>query len=232
MLFRSNDKTVAAGKTVTASSISISGVDAANYTQNTTATATADVTLRTLAVTAAADTKVYDSTTSATAVYSDNRVSGDIISITGTATFATKTAGTAKPVSIVSIDVTGTDAANYTWNTTTSSTADITQRPLEVTGTLQAQDKVYDGTRTATYTLAELELIGIQGSDLVGLSNPRGRFRTNANVGTNKIVELTSYQLTGADLGNYAVSVTNSPITYASITARTLNVTKIGRAHV
>ncbi|NBU37368.1 MAG: hypothetical protein EBS32_03900, partial [Actinobacteria bacterium] len=218
-------KNIGTGKTVSVTGISVTGTDAGNYTWNTTTSTTADITIRTLAVTAVADTKVYDSTTAATATYSDNRVAGDVLSVTGTATFSTKVVGTTKAVSIVDISVTGTDAGNYTWNTTTSSTADITQRPLQVTGTLQAQDKVYDGLRTATYNVADLTLVGVQGSDAVGVSNPRGRFRTNANVGVLKTVELTSYQLTGADLGNYAVTVDNSPITYATITARPLNVT-------
>jgi hypothetical protein len=220
-----DNKNIGTSKTVTASSITISGTDAANYTQNTSTTTTADITVRTLNVTAVADTKVYDATTSATAVYSDDRVSGDIFTVSGTATFSSKTAAAGKTVSITDITITGTDAGNYQHNLTTTSTAEITQRPLEVTGTLQAQNKVYDGSRTATYDIADLTLVGVQGSDLVGVTNPRGRFRTDANVGVNKIVELTSFQFTGADLGNYAVSVNNSPITYASITPRTLNVT-------
>ncbi|MFN5840085.1 MAG: YDG domain-containing protein, partial [Acidimicrobiaceae bacterium] len=220
-----DNKNIGTSKTVTASSITISGTDAANYTQNTSTTTTADITVRTLTVTAVADTKVYDATTSATAVYSDDRVSGDIFTVSGTATFSSKTAAAGKTVSITDITITGTDAGNYQHNLTTTSTAEITQRPLEVTGTLQAQNKVYDGSRTATYDIADLTLVGVQGSDLVGVTNPRGRFRTDANVGVNKIVELTSFQFTGADLGNYAVSVNNSPITYASITPRTLNVT-------
>jgi hypothetical protein len=219
-----DNKNIGSGKTVTATSIAISGTDAANYTQNTSTTTTANVTVRTLTVTAVADSKVYDATVNATAVYSDDRVSGDVFTVSGTATFATKTAANGKPVSITNITISGTDAGNYSQNTTTSSVADINQRPLEVTGTLQAQDKVYDGTRTATYDIADLTLVGVQGSDLVGVTNPRGRFRTDANVGVGKIVELTSFQFTGADLGNYAVSVNNSPITYASITPRSLTV--------
>jgi hypothetical protein len=220
-----SDKNIGSAKTVTASSITISGADANNYVQNTSTTTTANITVRTLVVTAVADTKMYDANVNATSVYSDNRVAGDVFIVSGTATFANKTAAAGKTVTITNITISGTDAGNYTQNTSTTSTAEITQRPLEVTGTLQAQDKVYDGSRTATYDIADLTLVGVQGSDLVGVTNPRGRFRTDANVGVNKIVELTSFQFTGADLGNYAVSVNNSPITYASITPRTLNVT-------
>ncbi len=218
-------KNVGTSKTVSVSSIAISGADSSNYTQNTTTSATANITVRTLNVTAVADAKMYDANTNATATYSDDRVSGDVFTVTGTATFATKTAATGKTVSITNIAISGTDAANYSQNTTTTATADITQRPLEVTGTLQALDKVYDGTRTATYSISDLTLVGVQANDSVGVSNPRGRFRTDANVGTGKLVELTSFQFTGTDLGNYAVSVNNSPITYAAITVRTLNVT-------
>jgi hypothetical protein len=219
-----DNKNIGTTKTVTATGITISGSDAANYSQNTGTTTTANITIRTLNVTAVADTKMYDATVNATAVYSDDRVSGDVFTVTGTAAFTTKTAALGKPVSITNITITGTDAGNYQQNLTSTSTADIEQRPLEVTGTLQAQNKVYDGTRTASYDIADLTLVGVQGNDLVGVTNPRGRFRSDANVGVNKIVELTSFQFTGADLSNYAVSVNNSPITYATITPRTLNV--------
>src|SRR5207249_4845153 len=72
------DKNVANGKTVTVTGLSISGTDAGNYTANTSTTATADITPRTLHVTATADNKGYDGTTSAVAHLSDDRVSGDV----------------------------------------------------------------------------------------------------------------------------------------------------------
>ena len=62
------------------SGISLSGTDAPNYTANTTASTTADITVRSLTVSATGVNKVYDGTTTATATLSDNRVAGDSLS--------------------------------------------------------------------------------------------------------------------------------------------------------
>src|SRR5205807_1672591 len=61
-----SDKNVGVGKTVTVSGITIGGADAGNYTlSNTTATATANITAKSLTVSATADNKAYDGTTTA-----------------------------------------------------------------------------------------------------------------------------------------------------------------------
>src|SRR5207253_4054349 len=118
------DKNVASGKTVTVSGISISGTDAANYTFNTTATTTADITARTLHVTATGVNKVYDGTTTATVTLSDDRVAGDVFSTSySSASFADKNVGTGKAVAVSGISISGTDAGNYTFNNTASTTA-------------------------------------------------------------------------------------------------------------
>ena len=75
------------GKTVTATGITLSGTDAANYTPNTSTTTTANITLRTLTVTITASNKTYDGTTAASVTYSSDKVSGDTVTISGTAVF-------------------------------------------------------------------------------------------------------------------------------------------------
>src|SRR5258708_14912413 len=79
-----NDKKVGTGKTVAVLGISISGTDAGNYTFNTTASTTADITKAALVVSAQGANKVYDGTTAATVALSDNRVSGDVLSMSYT----------------------------------------------------------------------------------------------------------------------------------------------------
>src|SRR5439155_4572721 len=112
----------------------------------TTTTATADITARTLTVSATGVNKVYDRTTNATVTLSDNRVSGDSLSTSYTsASFADKTVGTAKQVSVSGISLTGTDSGNYSANTTATTTANITAKALTVTG-VTANNKVYDAT--------------------------------------------------------------------------------------
>jgi hypothetical protein len=63
---------------VSVSGLSIAGVDAGNYTFNTTASTTADITARGLVITATGINKVYDGMTAATVTLSDDRVSGDV----------------------------------------------------------------------------------------------------------------------------------------------------------
>src|SRR5204862_33362 len=98
------DRNVGTAKAVSVNGISISGADAGNYAFNTTASTTADITARALTVSAAAVNKVYDATAAATVTLSDDRVSGDILSINYTsATFADKNVGTGKTVSVSGI---------------------------------------------------------------------------------------------------------------------------------
>src|SRR5213079_2782798 len=144
-----NDKNVGTAKPVSVSGISISGADAANYTFNTTTSATADITARALTVSAAGVNKVYDGTTVASVTLSDKRVAGDLLADAySAASFADKNVGAAKTVSVTGISISGPDAANYTFNTTASTTADITARALTVSAA--GVNKVYDGTTVAS----------------------------------------------------------------------------------
>src|SRR5207244_347064 len=158
-------------KTVSVSGIAITGADAANYTANTTASTTANITARSLVVSATSVNKVYDGNTTATATLSDNRVSGDTLSTTYTsASFADKNIGTAKLVSVSGISVTGTDSGNYSANTTAMTTANITAKGLTVTG-ITANNKVYDGTTTASLNVGSAALSGAVSGDAVAVSS-------------------------------------------------------------
>src|SRR5262249_16006093 len=71
--------------------------------------------------------KVYDGTTAATVTLSDDRVAGDLLTTSyTTAAFADETVGSGKTVNVTGITVTGTDSGNYTFNSTATTTADIT----------------------------------------------------------------------------------------------------------
>src|SRR5439155_5530573 len=190
------DKNVGSAKTVNVSGIAISGTDAANYSANTTTSTTADITVRTLVVTATGVNKGYDGTSTATVTLSDNRVPGDTLSRSYTsASFADKNVGTSKPVSVSGISVTGTDASNYTANTTASTTADITK--ATVTALVTANNKIYDATTAST--IASRSLTGVIGSDDVSLSGGTATFASKT-VGTAKTVTATGLSLSGADL--------------------------------
>ena len=81
--------------------------------------------------------KVYDGTTAATVTLADDRVGGrrpDRQLHDGRPS-PTRTSGTGKTVSVSGISISGTDAGNYTVNTTATAQADITQRDLVVSAT-------------------------------------------------------------------------------------------------
>src|SRR5207249_10233950 len=126
---------------------------------HTTASTTADITARPLLHDAPPIYKTYDGATTATVTLSDNRASGDVLTDSyTTASFATKNVGVGKTVSVSGISISGTDAGNYTFNTTASTTADITPRALTVPAT--GVNKVYDGTTAATVTLSDDRISG------------------------------------------------------------------------
>jgi hypothetical protein len=94
-------KDIGTGKTVTATGLGLSGADAGNYTVNTTATNTADITAKALTGSITAANKTYDGNTSATIL--TRALSGVIGSevvnyVGGTATFGDKNVGTGKTV--------------------------------------------------------------------------------------------------------------------------------------
>src|SRR5262249_20908094 len=123
------DKNVGTAKSVSVSGISLIGADAGNYSANTTASSTADISAKTLTISATGANKVYDGTTAATVTLSDNRVAGDSLTTSYTsASFASKNVGTNKTVSVSGISVTGTDAGNYTFNSAASTTANVSAR--------------------------------------------------------------------------------------------------------
>src|SRR5207248_2550696 len=112
------------------------------------------------------------------------------------ASFANKNAGTGKTVSVTGISISGTDAGNYTFNATASTTADIAPRALTISAS--GQNKVYDGTPTATVTLSDNRLAG----DVFSDAYTSATFN-NKNVGTAKPVSMSGISISGIDAGNY-----------------------------
>src|SRR5205807_292443 len=90
----------------------------------------------------------------------------DLVSLnTGaaTGTFANKTVGTGKTVTVAGLTISGADAGNYTLTQPTT-TADITAKTLTVSG-ITASNKTYDRTTTATLNTTSAALVGVVGSD-------------------------------------------------------------------
>jgi len=214
------NKNAGTGKTVTVTGLFISGgADRDNYyLKNTTVTTRVNIARRPLTVTATAANKVYDGTTRATAVFADDRVAGDVLTVSGTAAFVDKNVGIGKTVNVTGIAVSGTDALNYLLqNTTAATTADIAPKPLVVTG-LTANSKLFDGTTAATLTgTAKLLAAEAPGTgagtdgrpytgDAVSLAGtPTGSFSDPA-VGYLKPVTVSGLALTGAGAANYTLA--------------------------
>src|SRR5207302_9007522 len=79
-------------------------------------------------ITATGINKVYDGTTSSTVTLADDRVSGDLFTDSySSALFADKNVGAAKPITVSGININGTDAGNYSFNTTATASAHNTQ---------------------------------------------------------------------------------------------------------
>jgi uncharacterized protein YfiM (DUF2279 family) len=209
-------KNVGAAKAVAVNGLALDGADAGNYTLTQPTTA-ADITVRALAVSAMAANKVYNGTTAAAVTLSDNRVAGDSLSTSYTsAGFSDKNVGNGKTVNVSSISVSGTDAGNYSFNTTASATANITTATLTITAA--ANTKTYDGSTSAAATPTAS---GLQSSDsVIGLAETYD----TKNVGSGKTLSVSAYTVNdGNSGGNYAVSTATS--TAGVISKATLTIT-------
>ena len=114
------DKNAGVGKSVVATGFVLTGADAANYRVAATSPSSASILPRLLTVGGlTAVDKIYDSNTVAqlagTATLT-NAITDDAIALSGSniGSFADKNVGTAKPVTLSSFALVGTDARNYT----------------------------------------------------------------------------------------------------------------------
>ena len=213
-------KNAGTGKTVTLNGVALSGSDAGNYSIANTATDTADITQKTITLAGFdAANKVYDGNTVAQIVSSGSLtgvVQNDTVMVSNSgATFDTKNAGTGKTVTLNGVQLSGTDAGNYSIANTATDTASITQKTITLTG-FDAANKVYDGNTTAQIVNSG-SLAGVVEKDTVMVSNSGATF-DNRNAGTAKTVTLNGVVLSGTDAGNY--SIANTATDTADITKR------------
>lgn len=223
---------VANGIVVNVASTSLSGLDQANYTVTVSGapSASANITAKQLTISGAftASNKIYDGDIIASIVAGHNLalsgvVGTDDVTLTPIAKFNTKDIGVGKPVSLSTSSLGGTKAGNYSLNASSpTTTANITAKEITISGSFSASNKTYDGNTTASITSNSLVLVGIVDVEDVTL-NPVLNF-ANANIGTGKIVNLFSSNLTGSDIGNYSLNTTGSPTATANITSRLLTI--------
>jgi hypothetical protein len=192
-------------------------------------TGAADLTvnLKDLTVTAAGINKVYDGGVTATVNLSTDALAGDDVTASYlSASFADKNVDTGKAVTVSGISISGSDAGNYNLlNTTAATAADITPKELTITG-ITGSDKVYDGTTAAIVDPTGAVLVGVIGTEDVGVDDSLAVATfDDKNVGNPKTVTVNGLILTGADAGNYTLT---PPTTTANITQRDLTVTAAG----
>jgi hypothetical protein len=167
-------------------------------------------------VTAQADNRTYNATTSSNKipqVTSGTIVSGDTGNF-GQA-YQTKTVGTGKTLIPSGYVADGNSGNNYAIAFQNNNTGVITPASLTVSG-ITANNKVWDGTTTATLNTGAASLVGVLGTDSVTLNTgtASGTFTSSA-VGA-WTVNVSGLTLSGSDSGNYLLL---QPTTTASIAA-------------
>ena len=173
-------KNVGTGLTLTAAGSVNDGNGGSNYTVTFVANTTGQITPLAITVTAAASSKTYDGTTSATVsptITTGSLAAGDTAAFTET--FDTRNVGVGKTLTAAGSVNDGDGGSNYAVTFLTNTTGQIT--PLAITVTAATSTKTYDGTTSSTVAPA------ITGGTLV--AGDTAIFSENygtKNVGINK----------------------------------------------
>ena len=239
-------------KTITANGVSVlDGNGGANYKVTYVSNTTSTIDPRALNVVAQAADKVYDGTTTASVSLTDNRVTGDVLtlslkpSLTGSATsgtFISITNANGASTQIVS----GSSGANFAdknvavdktvfvvgiqvqgadarnYIANTTALSTASVTPKAITVVANGQNKVYDGTNIDALILSSN---GIVRGDSLRLSGS-GTF-ADANAGVAKAVDVTGITASGGDLGNYSL-INTTASTNATITPKFITVVASG----
>lgn len=202
------NRNVGNNKTVSFTGFTLTGADANNYTLSAQpASTTAHITPKPVTLTGVTSAnKEYDGTVSAhvSGGALQGLVIGDNVSFNvGAASFADENVGNNKLVTYTGFSLAGADASNYVLSAQpASSTAGITPKPVTITG-VTSMSKEYDGTLSASVSGGALQGV-IDGDDLA--FSPGAALFADKNVGNNKNVTYTGFNLTGADANNYILS--------------------------
>jgi hypothetical protein len=200
-----NTKNAGTGLRLTPTGSVNDGNGGGNYTVTTVASTAGVINQAPLTITAAANTKTYDGTTSAAATPTVVGLVGSD-TVTGLSeSYADKNAGLGKTLNVASYSVNdGNRGGNYAVTTVANTAGVINQAPLTITAA--ANTKVYDGTTSAAATPKATGLVG--GDTVTGLSETYN----NRNVGSGKTLTVgTGYVVNdGNGGGNYAVTTATS----------------------
>ena len=208
-------KNAGTGLTVTASGVSLTGVNAADYVLTSKTFSTSSGVIDPAQVTAILTgtvTKVYNGTTAATLTAADYQlsgvISGDAVSLNDptVGAYAGKDVGTGITVSVSGLALSGSAASNYTLTNTAVSSGIGVITPKTVTDSLTGSvAKTYDGTNVATLTSANYSVSGLINGDGVTLNDPTAGTYSSATAGA-RTVTVTGLALVGNTAGDYVLA--------------------------
>jgi hypothetical protein len=191
-----DNKNAGSGKTLTPSGSVSDGNGGNNYAVTFHNVATGVIDKASLTITAATNTKIYDSTTSAAAAPTTSGLQGTD-TVTGLSeTYDTKNVGTGKTLS-VSAGYTvndGNSGNNYTVTPVDDHTGVINAAALTITAVTNT--KIYDSTTSAAATPT---VSGLKGSDTV--TNLTETYDTR-HAGTSKTLSVATYTVNDGNSGN------------------------------
>ncbi len=212
---------VATGITVTASGIALSGSGSTNYSVNSTATTTANITAAPLTIAAGSNSISFGGSFTPSETPSGLQGSDSVSGVTYTYAGSGYGPSTTKPTAVGTYSITPSaatfspgSASNYTI-TYTAGTLTIGQSALVATVT--ASNKVYNGNTTAT--IATCTLTPTESG--ISCSATGGTF-ASSGVATGITVTASGIALSGSGSTNYSVNSTAT--TTANITAAPLTI--------
>jgi hypothetical protein len=191
----------------------LEGNEDANYQIGFAADVKATISKKAVTISYVADDKVYDGSKIATAHDFEfaGVLDGDALDITNyTAQFAESKAGS-WPVSLdENYTLSGNDEGNYDIGFA-EVTAEIGKKPVTITYT--ADDKVYDGNKTAT--VHDFIFTGLLGDEKLNVANVTADF-AQSKVGSWPVTIAESYRVDGEGADNYSYGLTAPEATISS----------------
>ena len=208
-----NNDNAGTGKTLTPAGVVSDGNSGANYAYTYATLTTGVINKTNLTVTAAACTKTYDGTTSATGtptITAGTIQTGDTVP-TWTETYDTKNVGTGKTLTPAGVVSDGNGGANYAYTYATLTTGVINKTNLTVTAA--ANTKTYDGGISAA-AAPTVTSGSVQTGDTAAFTETYD----TRNAGTGKTLTPAGVVSDGNGGANYAY-------TYATVTTGAINKT-------
>ncbi len=205
------DKHVGDAKAVTVTGYAVSGNDAGNYVVEQPTGLTVNLAKAPVQLVNLNGDKTYDRTRATTLTHGglDAAFVGDDVLVDGTAvaaTYADKTAGSAKPITITGLfALSGQDKDSYTLSQPFNLVGEIARLGITVSG-LTIADKDYDGTN-----IGQISGTGTFGGVIAGdkLQINTGVINVtfaDQHAGVNKAVALSGVTLSGDDADNYTAA--------------------------